>query len=1041
MAIAKYSFLPWLRQGISNNIKTNPGSPGIRAEIPVTLRLKVDGNFLASDQDINTDVKLIGPGDIVGLNKRSIVKTEPRNWITDFEPNYLPFIEFYDEDFPWRYTPVKSLQSTAHLTPWITLIVLKDDETEFTETNAITGPLPSIQVKSAGQILPPQSQLWAWAHVHVNKDISPNGDVSNINTVLQNLGVELSHDPDVALSRLFCARELEPNTAYYAFVVPTFESGRLAGLGLDPNAASNVDQGAWSAVSGNLDLPYYHKWYFRTGTKGDFEYLVRLLEPRPVDKRVGVRPMDVQEPGSGIPGISNPPAMGLMGALKSPQTEPTPWPEPSRTNFRQDLAERVNLYNTYQITGTAGGDPLVVPPLYGRWHSLTETLNPGLDKWVERLNLDPRNRVAAGFGTSVVQENQESYMEEAWRQVGDVLEANKRIRYFQMASLVSQYYYKKNLLLFQGDLALSFTAPLISKVLWKSGTAHYGILQSATPLTLLNPAFRRIVRPRGPLMKRMDSNATGKPANLIHRITEGEITATPPKQPVPDHTPTFENLKEQADPKAIPEWLEKLLSKWWFRWMPLFLLILLIIIVLIFKRDLVGSSIVGVLTLVFVGLMLLFNKMWKSINAHNTFKPEGFTRKAVKALGNRPDFKLLKIGEKGPLTPKGGVDNAESKAFKAALLDFHYMFELKPEAPAPKAKLDLASLQSTVFTALNPLVTIPARVLTYLTLPVKIKTATDRIVPVMAYPEFPQPMYEPLRDLSADLLIPNVNLIQQNTISLLETNQEFIESYMVGLNHEMGRELLWREYPTDQRGSYFRQFWDVSSYVNLDESLTEKQLAEKLKDIKPIHTWGKSTELGFHNNREEQGDSSQLVLVIRGDLLKKYPNTVIYAMRAKWEKLSNGNIDLEKPRALESGEEFMKFPLYGAKINPDINFFGFDLTVEEARGGTGEQQTDDPGWFFVLEERPGEPRFGLDTTDDAVPPPPVYWRDLTWKHVAKTAGHIDLGTAITLGNPPADGAPNNPANVAWNANSTSADIAYILYQDPVRIAVHASEMV
>ena len=33
---------------------------------------------------------------------------------------------------------------------------------------------------------------------------------------------------------------------------------------------------------------------------------------------------------------------------------------------------------------------------------------------------------------------------------------------------------------------------------------------------------------------------------------------------------------------------------------------------------------------------------------------------------------------------------------------------------------------------------------------------------------------------------------------------------MVGSNHEMGRELLWRGYPTDQRGTYFAQFWDTS---------------------------------------------------------------------------------------------------------------------------------------------------------------------------------------------------------------------------------------
>ena len=57
----------------------------------------------------------------------------------------------------------------------------------------------------------------------------------------------------------------------------------------------------------------------------------------------------------------------------------------------------------------------------------------------------------------------------------------------------------------------------------------------------------------------------------------------------------------------------------------------------------------------------------------------------------------------------------------------------------------------------------------------------------------------------------------------------------------------------------------------------------------------------------------------------------------------------------------MLTPLYEAKVDPDIYFFGFDLTVEKAKGGTGENPGDDPGWFFVIKERPGEPRFGLDT--------------------------------------------------------------------------------
>ena len=52
---------------------------------------------------------------------------------------------------------------------------------------------------------------------------------------------------------------------------------------------------------------------------------------------------------------------------------------------------------------------------------------------MHELNLDPRFRVAAGFGTDVVQKNQEDYMDAAWGQVGDVIAANKRIRLAQLA--------------------------------------------------------------------------------------------------------------------------------------------------------------------------------------------------------------------------------------------------------------------------------------------------------------------------------------------------------------------------------------------------------------------------------------------------------------------------------------------------------------------------------------------------------------------------------------------------------------------------------
>ena len=51
-------------------------------------------------------------------------------------------------------------------------------------------------------------------------------------------------------------------------------------------------------------------------------------------------------------------------------------------------------------------------------------------------------------------------------------------------------------------------------------------------------------------------------------------------------------------------------------------------------------------------------------------------------------------------------------------------------------------------------------------------------------------MYKPLMDLSQDWIFPGLRKVPPNTVSLLVSNQSFIEAYMVGLNHEMSRKLL-----------------------------------------------------------------------------------------------------------------------------------------------------------------------------------------------------------------------------------------------------------
>jgi hypothetical protein len=351
-------------------------------------------------------------------------------------------------------------------------------------------------------------------------------------------------------------------------------------------------------------------------------------------------------------------------------------------------------------------------------------------------------------------------------------------------------------------------------------------------------------------------------------------------------------------------------------------------------------------------------------------------------------------------------------------------------------------------------------------LPLHIKNnLPEYFAPVMAYPEIDAPMYKPLADISSELFLPNLNKIEQNSITLLENNQKFIEAYMVGLNHEMSRELLWREYPTDQRGTYFRQFWDVNSF--LSQQPVPADLKEQLRDIPPIHKWSKKNtdrlvpsdpdsvrknELGSHNQRAATSGKTQLVLVVRGELLKKYPTTVVYAQKAAWGT-KNGVTDINEERelvTLTAAEEQnppaskLKTPLFEAKIEPDIYFFGFDLDDEEARGTLDPTSTaDDPGWFFVLKERPGEPRFGLDIDKaDRI----INWNNLSWTDIGTIDGAcIELDTAITFQtyNSGID-QENEPiaddVQARWNPNTNAAELAYILYQVPVMVAVHASRM-
>jgi hypothetical protein len=1057
--LRNYTFLPWTRRGFGaeiatvDDLATGSASPE-RAAVAVS--------FNVNGQPVARDVEVLGPGDVVGINPRAIVKTEPRNWVTDFEANYLPYIEFYEEDFPWRFTPARAANALTEtrLRPWIFLVVLQ--EGEFTEKKG-DGPLAAFEFAEGldpATFFPPPDQSWAWAHVHVSQNIIGNtlqttsdGDVAAVEQRLeQTLGV----NADVASSRLLGARKLAVNTAYHAFVVPAFEAGRLAGLGLDIPANTSGQRSSWGA--GQRLYPIYYRWFFRTGEKGDFEFLVDLLKPRPVDKRVGVRSMDMQDPGYEVDGMSGPlRVMGLEGALRSTETTSSPaqWPPPgtdfdnpspgSAGRFLDQLEEKVNLQFWLQQPETTENphpDPIVSPPLYGKWYALADRLNVRQGAgWVDELNHDPRLRVPAGAGTQVIQKEQERFMQQAWAQLGDLLRTNQKIRQFQVAWMASFVAYRKNVVPQATDALLALTQPVQSRVLGSSTTLAAQMKASRLPLAAVDPAFRRISRPRGAIMRNVVSQGSPAPQAVLTRLNEGTLTAAP-EPPKPTGQISLDDAANSIVAPDLPAWLVALLRT---ASLPVLIAAAFVLAIVAYWLAGVAELVLGVI--VFGALLGVLRSLSARVRAaevlRESFQEQSFKPAAVDRIAPRPDFVLTEFDQQMPAVANAGArDSVEAANFKLALKDAFNAYDLSP-APlsvAPPLALDTAVAKLKL--ALNPAVAITRRARFVLKIPASIKEAylrpSETLVTVMAHPVFAEPMYRALRDLSAELLAPNLGLILNNTISLMQTNQRFIEAYMVGLNDEMGRELLWREFPTDQRGSYFRQFWDVGDVVSRDPAKPAATVEEDLVDITKLHTWERASALGTHANRPlpsgTEAGAARLVLVVRGDLLKKYPTAVIYAQKAKWTTDDEGR----QVRVLDDANpaQFIKTPLFKAEIDPDVRFLGFDLTKAVVKGNP-DPAAIDPGWFFVIQERPGEPRFGLDNLDDDSPPRPTQWNELAWEHLAQfdSLGCVNVSvnvpdaTAITA-------APDS--QFQWGRNA--ADMAYIFYQVPVMVAFHAADM-
>ncbi len=1201
MTLAHYYFVPTVREGLAAYV-TQRGTE--RAEIQASVIPYVNGAAeAATDNQCATTpavysktVALYGPGDVLGFDASVVSRTDPRPHVLDYEPNYMPLVEFSEPDLPWRFTPsVADPGDSGKLPPWLTLIVLQAGEYSGLgerlppeDPSKKKGALPIRWINQVrADRLPDLGYAWLWAHVHVTSHdslLSSDAESSPREILARSIAADPQDVESHVAARLVCPRRLAPQTQYTAFVVPTFKLGLVA-TGFASSADLSAELGAltpaWTNTDSKIDLPYYFKFDFGTSVRADFESLVRLLEPRALTD-LGRRSMDCSAHLYNIvcPGDVEPHLLRLEGALISPDLQPGTWHNDTSTverdSYQQALADLLNGPVTLLESGS--NTPPVVPPVFGRRHSGRPAVDPTkLSRWQDDVNLDPRERAAAGFGALIVQKEQEALMAGVWEQLGDIDQANELVRNAQLGLEGSKATYKRLGLLGLADF-LWTAAPIFPRVRAQVSTApspttvaNY-VAASPIPSAAFDTAFRRVLRSRGGPRKRQKVVPL-PPAgqDLLSRLNRGEIAAAG-AVPKPAGMPSMCDLTEAAIAR-----LEKLgeparRSGGVFR-------INGRVIDARNRRGLGGlrveawdkdpffSDVVGGATTDDRGSFRIdfdvsYFKEWFLDRRPDLFfkvfrgaRPVKVTEPSV--LRNvRPGDLTQVIAVEPPIAPErladfrisgqvidrtthhgvpyvrveawdkdpfindlvGGAVTDEQGRFRVEFERSHFtewfldprpdlffkvfnrdrlltstehavMSNVPPgetsvsvvvDAPSPPAHppglpgvadfceaaitcqaltdvtsgsgtptlwrdiansvcaalgdwlavtdapvaqpvaADLVAVHDIVKAAIAPWVTIPARIATRLRLGpgVHQRGILGRLESEV---DFPQAMYEPLAAISQNLILPGVETVPQNTISILKANRRFIEAYMLGLNDSLASEALWRGAPVYLWTSFFRQFWSINGVVDpaADPNLS--------KDITRISTWKVESELGQHDPRLVGAGpaTDTAVLLIRGDLLKRYPHSSVYAVEA---------IDESTPALKEYAgvsNEIRVWPIFSGSLAPDLTFLGLPLTpLELCTGGSHNQ-----GHFIVIEEHIGEPRFGFDLPDNTTPKPHTdsWWFDLTWASLE--APPVAENDYVNNSSVPS---PSLHADPVWQASS--AAVANICLQRPVRVCIHANQM-
>ena len=925
MIVSHRVFTSWVRRGAAATIEELDPSSG-PWNVPATFQpsIGITNNGAKVTVPQLPGLPLLGPGGVTGLSRKAVLRTDPPDGATAVEENYLAQIELSRPDLPWIFTPAAP-NAQGRLRPWIVLIVV-DESVAQVQPGA---PLPTISVRDTE--LPDLDDSWGWAHSQATVD-TEGADLADAKAK-----ASLEFDPasgTSAVSRLLCPRRLKPDRTYVACVVPATEPGRLAGLGENIPVAPVIKQ-AWTAGSGqDVVLPVYYSWRFHTGSAGDFKSLVLRLKGKKATEVTGfgTRKIDMSNPWLGEPAAEGT-TVDLTGAFGAVDEQPLTGP--AQGAFAARLTKVLN-FPANQQPQNAKADPqlaVIGPPIYAGRHAGVVRVpdDPG---WLRSLNLDPRHRIAAAYGTTYVRENQELLMARAWNQLGAVLEANRLQALAELAAETGNRMHQRHLVGLNFSRLVAIASPARTRIRLAPpntapATLQATVTNSPLPGGAHTAAFSRLIRPHGPIGRRTFQTISPP---VVEKGWSGTLKA--------------DAVLEDGISNVVALTLPAVNNP---------------------TAGLVARSLISVVAI---------EAAMPAVPASAISTLLSVTNLAAAAVLPVPPSQVLQAG-------------------KPVLV-------IRLNTPPARDNGLILGMTSAVKASMLPSLGIMQRFQRRVQIPGRLRQ--DPTTRVMAYPQLTAPLATLLKASHRDWLLPGLGNFPDDRVTLLRENGAFVESFLAGANHEMNRELLWRGYPTDQRGTPFQYFWPR---------------ADRIADIPPITNWPATNALGTNGIKHGNLGESLAVLLVRGELLHRFPRMIVHAAPVTGQGV-----------APDPDQANWKPPSFVLPLDDRTTAFAYDLDPEDLRSSGAKQ-----GYYFVFSEPVTGPRFNFDLEggDGRL----KHWSDLTWAQVPKSQHNSEFakaGAPLALTPQTSD----DPQAAVWNHDA--ADVARIAFDKPVRVAFRADDL-